>query len=506
MSDFRRPHHGERTSKTAGAWFGVRLVLIAASLLSARICCAESEPPSALWRAITLKDHNTRVVLLGTSILGTCAGVVGAHLFLRRRALLGDVVSHAALPGVCIAFLLGEFMHAGSGKALSGLMVGAGISALFGVGCLELIRRTNRLPEDAALAIVLSLFFGLGATLLTVIQSVPSGSAAGLSEFIFGKPAGLLVNDVVLISLASGVVLLVCGLLWKELIVTSFDVAFARTQGWPVRLLDLILVLLVTAVTVIGMQCVGLLLIVALLVIPPASARFWTDRIQSLAAISAAMGAFSAGAGVILSAASPRLATGAVIVLCGSAMFVISLLFGTRRGLIGRWRLHQSALRQAGRHDLLRACFEMVEKRLQQAVPESDWTVPAWSYDDLAGMRNWSRGRLPALWKAALQEGLIRPDAKGEFHLTKDGARLAQAAARQHRLWELYLIRYANRLPVDVDRDADVAEHMLDPHLTHQLEQLLEHDDATRSIPMSPHALSSEAPESGSSRLRETTS
>ncbi len=481
-----------------------RVALTVCLVFAPQTSRAESSPPSGLRRAILLEDYNTRVVLLGTGILGACAGVVGAHLFLRRRALLGDVVSHAALPGVCLAFLLGEFLHAGSGKDLGGLMLGAGISAVAGVACLELIRLTNRLPEDAALAIVLSLFFGLGTTLLTVIQSLPSGSAAGLSEFIFGKPAGLLVSDVKLISVASAAVLIVCGLLWKELVVTSFDVAFAQTQGWPVRMLDLLLVLLVTAVTVIGMQCVGLLLIVALLIIPPASARFWTDRIQPLAVISGMLGMLSAGAGVILSAAFPRVAAGAVIVLCASTMFVLSLLFGVRHGLVGRWRQHQLALQQAGRHDLLRACFELVESRLGTASPNSDWTAPAWNYDDLAGMRNWTRGRLPALWNAALHEELIRPDAAGSFHLTKEGARSAQAAARQHRLWELYLIRYADRLPVDVDHDADVAEHMLDSQLTDQLERLLEQDETIRSVPRSPHALSASTDQDASAPPQET--
>src|SRR5690606_6535516 len=127
-----------------------------------------------------LADYNTRVVFFGTSILGACSGVVGTHLFLRRRALLGDVISHASLPGVCLAFLIGEAFYPGGGKSLSGLMLGASVSALCGVICLEGIRRTKRLAEDAALAIVLSLFFGFGTALLTVIQSLPTGSAAGL--------------------------------------------------------------------------------------------------------------------------------------------------------------------------------------------------------------------------------------------------------------------------------------------------------------------------------------
>jgi manganese/zinc/iron transport system permease protein len=436
-----------------------------------------------LW----LLDYNTRVVLVGTAILGMCCGIVGTHLFLRRRALLGDVVSHAALPGVCLAFLINEAWRPGSGKSLSGLMLGAAASAVAGVACLEGIRRTRRLPEDAALAIVLSLFFGLGVVLLSAIQRLPTGSAAGLADFLFGKPAGLLLGDVLLIGGLSALVLVVCGLLWKELIVVSFDASFAATQGWPVRSLDLLVVLLVTAVVVIGMQCVGLLLVVALLIIPPAAARYWTDRVSSLVMISGAIGAVSAAAGVLLSAIIPKLATGAVIVLCAAAAFTLSLVFGRQRGIFHRWLEQRRASQTAGRYDLLRAAFELVERRLEETGSTQDATAPDWTMSDLAAMRNWTQGRLPQIWHSALADGLIRADAGGRFHLTAEGARQARAAARKHRLWELYLIRYADRHPVDVDPAADVAEHMLDPLIERELESLLTPTTAESTVPINPH-------------------
>jgi manganese/zinc/iron transport system permease protein len=466
-----------------GLFLAALSVLVVAAPLA-----AEERPESNVWRALTLNDYNTRVVLLGTSVLGACSGVVGAHLFLRRRALLGDVVSHAALPGVCLAFLIGEALWPGEGKSLGVLMTGAAISAVCGVICLEGIRRTRRLAEDAALAIVLSLFFGLGAALLTVIQGLSTGSAAGLADFLFGKPAGLLMTDVILIGISSTFVLAVCGLLWKELIVVSFDATFAQTQGWPIRTLDLVLVGLVTAVTVIGMQCVGLLLVVALLIIPPAAARFWTDRIGSLALFSGAIGALSAACGVVLSAALPRLATGALIVLCATATFVVSLLFGVQRGLVGRWRKLRQAKARSGRHDLLRACFELMERRLQeQPAAAGDATAVSWTTAEVEAMRHWTPGRLPESFQAALREGLIRTDAEGKYHLTGEGLREAQAAARKHRLWELYLIRFAGRHPIDVDRDADIAEHVLDPRILEELENLLPREQTGPRVPHNPH-------------------
>lgn len=467
-------------------------ILVAVAAFSApRVTLGETDSGSSVWRAVTLHDYNTRVVLLGTSMLGACSGIVGAHLLLRRRALLGDVVSHAALPGVCLAFLIGEGLWPGEGKSLGVLMFGAGISAMCGVLCLEAIRRTKRLGEDAALAIVLSLFFGMGAALLTVIQTLPTGSAAGLADFLFGKPAGLVLGDVVLIGASSALVLLLCGLLWKELVVVSFDATFAQTQGWPIRALDLLLVALVSAVTVIGMQCVGLLLVVALLIIPPAAARFWTDRITTLAIVSGCIGGLSAAVGVLLSAAAPRLATGAVIVLCAFAAFVVSLLFGAQRGAVGRWWKQRQSRIGAGRHDLLRACFELVERR--QGGEASDGTAIGWRPSELEEMRRWAPGRLAGLCQAALRDGLIRTDADGLYHLTTAGVRESQAAVRKHRLWELYLIRFAGRHPIDVDRDADVAEHILDPRILDELENLLRHEQAARRVPESPHEMTGNA-------------
>jgi len=446
-----------------------------------------NDGPVATSQAMAILSYNTRIVLAGTALLGACCGAVGTHLFLRRRALLGDVVSHAALPGVCLAFLVQESLQPGSGKSLGGLMLGAGASALAGVACLEGIRRTRRLPDDAALAIVLSLFFGLGVVLLSIIQRLPTGSAAGLADFLFGKPAGLLLGDVLLIGGLSAIVLIVCGLLWKELLVVSFDAAFAVTQGWPVRALDLLVVLLVTAVTVIGMQCVGLLLVVALLIIPPAAARYWTDRVGTLILVSSGIGALSAASGVLLSAITPKLAAGAVIVVCAAAAFVLSLLFGFQRGAYHRWRQQRRAQRHAGRHDLLRASFELVERKLAESNATDDVTVPGWSLAQLETMRSWTPGRLPGLWRAAIRDGFVRADAAGLYHLTAEGARQARAAARQHRLWELYLIQYAGRHPVDVDPDADVAEHMLDPLIVRELESLLQPDHAANRVPASPH-------------------
>jgi manganese/zinc/iron transport system permease protein len=450
-----------------------------------------------MLRTLLLQDYNTRIVLLGTLLLGICSGVVGAFMLLRKKALVGDVASHAALPGIGIAYLTVEALSPGSGKSLPWLLVGASASATCGVIVTSLIQRTRLIKEDAALGIVLSLFFGVGIVLLTVIQGMKTGSAAGLNDFIFGKAAAMTATDVTLIAAASAVVLIVCCLLFKEFAVLCFDEEYAEALGWPVKRLDLLLTGLVVAVTVIGMQSVGLLLVVALLVIPPTAARFWSNRLGPMVLIAGAIGGSSASIGVLLSAMIPRLAAGAVIVLMGSLAFAISLLFGSERGTFWQfWRLRNSR-RRKGQLDLLRACFEALERRVTQDeltgltglaatrdVP--DLTPYPVTREELIAARSWSPGRVTELLRSAVAEGWLRQDSDSHFRFTHAGTRLGARAVRNHRLWELYLIHFADVAPGRVDREADQIEHVLEPGLIDQLETLLE-QARPRVVPVSPH-------------------
>ena len=285
-----------------------------------------------------LLDYNTRVVLLGTLLLGATAGLVGTFLVLRKRALVGDVVGHATLPGIAIAFLAAEAFAPGTGKNTATLLTGAAATGLLGAATVAWLSRVRRVGPDAAQAVVLGLFFGIGAALFRAVQQVPAGDAAGLNGYLYGKAASLVASDVWLFAAAAGVVLLVVALLHKELVVVCFDPEFAAATGLPVKTLDLLLTALAVAVTVLGLQSVGLVLVVATLTIPPAAARFWTDRAGVMSALAAAIGGAAAIAGVILSALVPKLAAGATIVLAGAVLFLFSLAFGTKGGWIARRR------------------------------------------------------------------------------------------------------------------------------------------------------------------------
>ncbi|SNR94880.1 MULTISPECIES: metal ABC transporter permease [unclassified Azospirillum] len=279
--------------------------------------------------------HNTAMVLAGTTALGIAAGTVGCFMVLRRRALVSDALSHATLPGIVIAFLVGLALGV-EGRSLPLLLLGAALSGALAVACIQAITRWTRLPEDAAIGAVLSCFFGLGVVLLSVVQALPAANAAGLKGFIFGQTAAMRSGEAATLAVLALAALAGVALFFKELRLLAFDEGFARAAGWPTSRFDLGLMALVTLVTVAGLQTVGLVLIIALLITPAAAARFWTDRLGIMLLVAGLIGGLSGGIGALLSARFQNLPAGAIIVLVASCFFMASLFFAPARGLLAR--------------------------------------------------------------------------------------------------------------------------------------------------------------------------
>ena len=274
--------------------------------------------------------YNSLLVLQGVTLLGACSGVIGTFAVLRRRSLVGDALAHASLPGVCLAYLIvGE-------KHFSAMLFGAFLSGLLGLGVMAFLKRFTRIKEDASIALILSTFFGAGIVLLSIIQKLPTGGRAGLDSFIFGKTAGMIAEDVQLITVLALGTLFVVTLCYKEFKLVTFDHDFAQVQGWPARLLDFALILLLLVAVVIGLPAVGILLMAAMLIIPAAAARFWTHNLVWMILLSAGFGMGSSIIGTLLSA-SEGFPTGPCIILVCATFFLASLLLAPRRGVIARW-------------------------------------------------------------------------------------------------------------------------------------------------------------------------
>lgn len=280
--------------------------------------------------------YNTAIVLVGVSLLGASAGLVGSFAVLRGRALLGDALAHAALPGICLGFLLaGE-------RSSPALLAGALASGVLGVVIIGALRRHTRIKEDAAIGTILGVFFGAGQVLSRLIQNrLVAGSRAGLDSYIFGATAGMTRADVLWIACLSLACLVVVLLLYKEFKLVAFDADFAGAQGWPAAWLDLLLMALIAVTVVVGLPAVGVVLVAALLILPAAAARFWTNRLGAMLVLSGFLGLAIGAAGTIFSAQVSGLPTGPVIILAGTAVFVVSMLFAPRRGGIARVLAHR---------------------------------------------------------------------------------------------------------------------------------------------------------------------
>jgi manganese/zinc/iron transport system permease protein len=282
-----------------------------------------------------LFDYTLRTVAIGAATLGIVSGALGSYAVLRKQSLLGDAMSHAALPGIALAFLL-----TGS-KAPLVLLLGAVIAGWIGTLLMMSIVRMTRIKADSALGLILSVFFGFGLMLLTFIQRRPNATQAGLDKFLFGQAATLLVSDVIMMAALGAIVLITMLVFWKEFKLLSFDPDFGASLGLPVRLLDILLTTLLVVAIAIGLQTVGVVLMSAMIVSPAAAARQWTNRLGMMVTLAGLFGALAGVSGAVISSSTAHLPTGPTIVLCISAIVLASLLLAPNRGLVWSWARHQ---------------------------------------------------------------------------------------------------------------------------------------------------------------------
>ena len=356
-------------------------------------------------------DYTLRTVALGSAVLGIVSGALGAYAVLRKQSLLGDAMSHAALPGIAIAFLL-----TGS-KASLVLILGAAIAGWIGTLFIMSIVRLTRIKFDSALGLVLSVFFGFGLVLLTIIQKMPNANQAGLDKFLFGQAAALLERDVITMGILGSIAIITMMVFWKEFKLLSFDPDFGATLGFPMRLLDILLTTLIVLAIVLGLQTVGVVLMSAMIVAPAAAARQWTDRLGTMVFLSSIFGALAGIVGALLSSSIQRLPTGPTIVLCISAIVIVSLFFAPRRGLVWNWI---RVRRNRGRLHI-----EAILEDLYSLASAHDNPEHAHSIAVLRLMSS-GKGGVDKSLKTLEEQGFVRSVNSDQWALTKAGVEQAQ--------------------------------------------------------------------------------
>ena len=358
-------------------------------------------------------DYTLRTVALGAAVLGIVSGALGTFAVLRGQSLLGDAVSHAALPGIALAFLFTGM------KSPLVLMIGAAVAGILGTAFVIATVRYSRVKFDSALGLTLSVFFGFGLLLLTYIQRLPSANQAGLDSYLFGQAAALVTRDVVTMGILGGIVLLLVVVFWKEFKLLAFDPEFGRTAGFPMSALDLALTALMVIAIVIGLQTVGVILMSAMLIAPAAAARQWTDRLSTMMLLAAMFGAVSGVAGAVISSTDAGLPTGPTIVLCVSGIVVVSLAFAPNRGLLFRRIRERRQGRRLRAEGVLLDLLELAEQHANPEHPHDEATLQTMS------------GQPSILFALEQLEerGHIRRTGPSEWALTADGATKARAIA-----------------------------------------------------------------------------
>ena len=363
--------------------------------------------------------YTDAVVATGAAVLGLLAGVVGVLAVLRQRTLVGDALSHAALPGVAVAFL------AIGVKDASSLLVGAALAGLIGAVMIVAIERTSRIRPDAAIGVVLSGFFSVGIVLITYIASTENANQAGLQNYLFGQAAGLVERDVTVFALLAVATLVLVAVGYRPLKATLFDADFAGSLGLPVRSLELAMTAVLVVAVVVGLRTVGAILMVAMIVVPVAAARQFTGRLANLLVLAGALGAAVGVAGSLVSTAT-RAPTGPIIVLIGVAVAMLSLALAPGRGFA--WRAGKL------RRDRRRRATESVLVDLETAIHAG----PPPTVQELALASGRSARLLRRVLRDLERAGLLeRQD--GRLYLSEEGAAAAHAMLERRALWSAWL-------------------------------------------------------------------
>lgn len=403
----------------------------------------------------SFQDPNVAMVVIGISFLSISASMVGTFSFLDKKALIGDAISHAVLPGVCLAFLF-----TGT-KNPYWIVAGAFTTGAMATYAISWISDNTKLKEDTVIASVLSVFFGVGIVFMTKLQQTGNAALSGLNHFLFGNAISIVGEDIFVYGTLALVTIFTLLLLYKELSLLIFNKDFAKAVGLPVKRLEFIFNSLTVMAVVTGIQAIGVVLMAALLITPAAAARFWTDRLSRMLVIGVTIAVFSGIAGAYISFTLPNMPTGPWVVVVLSMIAFFSFFFSPKKGLITRWYSKRDYQRKIHADHILKALFysrEREDKGLTVQDIEKDFPH--------------KKTQTHVCIKTLSKKGYIDVN-QININLSPTGLSESKRIVRLHRLWELYLTEYVNIAPDHVHDTAGKMEHILTPEIEAQLEAKL---------------------------------
>jgi len=412
-----------------------------------------------LLEFLSLSNANVRYVVLGVMLLGASTAVVGTFTFLRKKSLVGDAVAHSVLPGICLAFIFAQVRHPFV------LLSGAFISGWLSILSIDFISKKSRIKSDAAIAIVLTVFFGIGIMLLSYIQSTGNAAQSGIDHFLFGQAAALVGNDVIMLAIVCAVLVVVVWLLFKEFTILSFDADYAQSMGLPVRSIEFILSTLTVIAIAVGIQAVGVVLMAAMLITPAAAARYWTNKLSFMVALAAIFGALSGLFGSYISYSAPKMPTGPWIIIAITMIAFVSMTFAPERGFYFKWLGKKRKAKTTMDENILKIFFHLGEKENN--------VLAARKITQLQERRYFEESEMRSSLKRLCRAGKVEESDKG-WLLTMNGIKESKRIAKLHRLWEMYMSKFL-KIPADhVHEGAESLEHFFTPELEMMLEEELD--------------------------------
>ncbi|MDN3670741.1 iron chelate uptake ABC transporter family permease subunit [Echinicola jeungdonensis] len=403
----------------------------------------------------SFQDPNVMMVVTGICLLSISSAMVGTFTFLDKKALVGDAISHAVLPGVCLAF-----MFAGT-KNPYWIVSGAFVTGAISTYAITWITNTTKLKEDTVIAAVLSIFFGIGIVMMTQLQQTGNAALSGLDHFIFGNAISIVKEDLWVYGLLAFAVITTILFFYKEFQVMVFNKSFAQSVGLPIKSLEFLFNSLMVLAVVTGIQAIGVVLMAALLITPAAAARFWTDRLDRTLMIAVGFALFSGITGAYISFILPHMPTGPWVVIVLSLLAFLSFFFSFNKGVLTRWMAKRKYQRKIHTDHILKSLYNSREKGMEGIALDT------------------LRHHFPGI-KSSINSSIKELEGKGYvtkneyiIDLTEKGLIEAKRIVRLHRLWELYLTEYMNIAPDHVHESAEKMEHIITPELEAKLDERL---------------------------------
>lgn len=387
--------------------------------------------------------------LLASSMVGLMCGVLGCFIVLRNMALVGDALAHAILPGVVVGFLV-------AGYSALAFFVGAVTAGLVTAFAITWIQQRVKTKNDAAIGIVFTSMFSLGVILISRIAK-NDGVHLDLKDFLFGNVLGVGDTDLLLTGLVLTYVLLSVVVFYRYLYASTFQAVVAQTMGIPVRLLHYFLMLLLSFAVVASLQTVGVILVVAMLITPAATALLLSQRLSRVLFLAGVIGMLSAIIGMVL-AVVLNAPPGPVMALVATGFYVLTVVFAPYRGLVARAWYRRQRRRLTEREDIVKRVFRLNQQH-GNADPELIREQLELSGQAFSSQLRQLRGK-----------GLLH---KTELRLTDAGKLLALRLVRAHRLWETYLNQEVGLTPDQIHSEAERLEHLLPEKMLDLVDEVL---------------------------------